>query len=118
MRAVRFHQLALATRVLYLNSCELAGNRALRQGGALYSKTRGSLLIYNSQFLMNAVRINIEVHVDVVVHVFTGSSEFECAFCDVHRVILNLMCAVPGGFGAKSLVVWKLDGQEPSHEDG
>ena len=54
-----------------------AGNRALRDGGALYSKSAGSLLIQNSQFLANLVQTNIEVQVDIVVHVYTGSSELE-----------------------------------------
>jgi hypothetical protein len=62
-----------------LNACVLAGNRALVDGGALYNRGKGLLLIQNSQFLMNEVRFDSEVHVDIVVHVYTGSSEFQAA---------------------------------------
>ena len=73
-----------------LNSCVLAGNRALIDGGALYYKANGLLLIQNSQFLMNEVTVDREVQVDIVVHVYTGSSEFQdaCHLQNVTRMIL------------------------------
>ena len=41
----------------------------------MYNKAKGLLFIQDSQFLSNMVPTNNEVQVDIVVHIFTGSSE-------------------------------------------
>lgn len=84
--------------------CVFQGNIAWQQGGGLALKAASGNLIRDCIFFRNYVGVEIPVHVDIVVRVFTGATGYGLQDED-------------DADGEETIPVWKIDGPRPNDQE-